>query len=815
MKAQDLILGKCYVYDKDTIVRFQGIKAETKALAMTAENFRDVRYEFSLPDIRLATEEEEHWYDECVRQRRYIDQVTAKASFAKTVNVSVYPAYVKCTSSHTQRFKEGNVYKTYPGLAIKGHVYIKPDENTSDGTLAISDYPLEGGLWSFKPCKGPETSSITAPEAITEVFGKFIIGNIVVSLRTNLPWREEGDIFTVLPKSKQDCLYYKPSTHSQDRDDWRLATTKECQAYHNGVKNIKQMDSSKQTQFLKDEYIVTTKLMVEGSFRTNHVFKQRENHEYLRAYKDCGGTQNGSSTFMFNDPSTWRYATSQEIMEYDFKGMPVDVSRIGMSPKENVEPIKTNTMAPDKWCIEMDYGHPDRLEIMNFINVAWKAGMTGSGGFYYLENGKVKCNTLKPKDYDLMSIPQFKRDIMTSPTQSVPYVFTLTPQWYMLVTEENKYDAEVWRWEGNPGGYELEIGQLIGIPDHGGKSHNPGKATTNFGTQISYLQFKAHVLTKEEKGRLITNAFPVGSCVVVTKGSYGKNGKENHCYKIIEHTGVSNGDISLKYQSCNSIGLSNVRVKRATTDQTARYEREGKPYDTKVSEVSNTVAMTPDGEPIINDPYAGKSLEEMLVICQQMFPKGCKYRKKGDTKVSVLEEELRIQTGGTDQKGISNYGLPWFFFNGTMRVELVSPPDNVLGVNVHKSSGVTTSWSHTKPDKSASDEEILAYCKKMYPIGTIILDTTGKYQYTITEEIFWSAGCFISHNGIPIVYDRSGHYFASIAGHTPKEESSTKTLKDLPKKATLSDVSALVKHQEPVIAFSKKAKRSKLVIINK
>lgn len=673
------------------------------------------------------------------------------------------------------------------------------------------------------PTNHPDKIMKPAPEAIMEVFGKFIIGNIVVSLRTNLPWREEGDMFTILPNSKQDMLYYKPSTHSQDRDDWRLATTKECHAYHNGVKNIKQMDSPKETtkpvvsQFLKDDYIVVLQ-EVSVSFPKNHVFKQRETASYLRVYKDIRGDANGNTIADISQASLWRYATSQEIMEYDIQDRPVDVSRIGMSPKQNVEPIKTNTMAPDKWCIEMDYDHPDRLEVINFINVAWKAGMTGSGGFYYLENGKVKCNTFKPIGYDLMSISQFKRDIMTSSTQSVPYVFTLPPQWYMLVTEENKYDAEVWRWDGNPAGYNLDVGMLIGIPDYGGKALNPGKATTNFGTEISYIQFKTHVLTKEEKGRLITSAFPVGSCVVVTKGSYGKNGKENHCYKIIEHTGLSNGDISLKYQSCNSIGLSHVRVKRATTDQTARYEREGKPYDTKVSEVSNTVAMTPDGEPIINDPYAGKSIEEMLVICRQMFPKGCTYRKKDEIGERLLDQDLIIQSAGAvanNERGISNIGLPWFFFNGTMRVELVSPPDNVLGINVHKSSGVTTSWSHTKPDKGASEEELLAYCKKMYPIGTIILDTTGKYQYTITEEIFWSAGCFISHNGIPIVYDRSGHYFASIAGHAPKEESLTKTLKDLSKKATLSDVSALVKHQEPVIAFSKKAKRSKLIIINK
>lgn len=153
----------------------------------------------------------------------------------KTVTVSTSPAYVRCTYSHDNRFKKGKVYKTYPGVYKQGYVYIKPEIDSP-----ISDYPLIGGYWKFEPCEGPETSE-------KEVFGKFIIGDIVVSLRNNKPYREEGDMFRVLPDSKQDVLYYKPSTNSQLPGDWRLATTKECDAFNNGVKNIKQMEAPKET----------------------------------------------------------------------------------------------------------------------------------------------------------------------------------------------------------------------------------------------------------------------------------------------------------------------------------------------------------------------------------------------------------------------------------------------------------------------------------------------------------------------------------------------------------------------------------------
>lgn len=476
-----------------------------------------------------------------------------------------------------------------------------------------------------------------------------------------------------------------------------------------------------------------------------------------------------------------------------------------------VRRTEENHMILNNWANSQGgYGHSSRDGWIHSINYG-STGHTGRGHYF--------ADDTKHPDHTEITTEQFKRDIMRITEHGIPVTNTFPKQWYMLVDQENIRDAEIWRWDGNGNDYRLEIGQLIGIPDHGYKSHNPGGSTYNFGTKITYDEFRKNVLTRQERAKLITTTFPAGSCIVVTQGNHGYNGTVNYCYRITDHAGLDNTDISLKYQSCNSIGLRQIRVRKAKDTEITRYQREGKPYD--ITSLDTFIHAPPNTE--IN-PYAGKSLEEMLVICKKMFPKGCKYRKKGEAPILILDEELTIQSVGflaNGEKGISNIGLPWFFFNGTMRVEPVEAPAKEFAMRSDGFIPVDTpkSWSHTKPSKDASNEEILAYCRKMYPIGTIIFDTTRKYQYGITEELFWSADCFISHNGIPIVYDRNSHYFAPIAGYTSMEESSgsvsTKTLDDLPKKAKMSDVSALVKHQEPVIVNSKKAKRSKLIIINK
>ena len=69
------------------------------------------------------------------------------------------------------------------------------------------------------------------------VFGKYKIGDIVVSLTTMGNSRKEGDLFKVLPNSSKS-IYYAPKTSSSRPQDWRKATKEEEEAYNKGITNI-------------------------------------------------------------------------------------------------------------------------------------------------------------------------------------------------------------------------------------------------------------------------------------------------------------------------------------------------------------------------------------------------------------------------------------------------------------------------------------------------------------------------------------------------------------------------------------------------
>ncbi len=91
-------------------------------------------------------------------------------------------------------------------------------------------------------------------------------------------------------------------------------------------------------KFKEEDYIVLTKF-ISGSFVENYIYKSREDYSYFRTNCDKYGDKNGNSTINAEDSSSWRYATSEEIAEYDRLGKPYDVTTL----KSNVEFI------PGKW----------------------------------------------------------------------------------------------------------------------------------------------------------------------------------------------------------------------------------------------------------------------------------------------------------------------------------------------------------------------------------------------------------------------------------------------------------------------------------
>lgn len=813
MKREDLKLGEYYVYDTRQILIFKGINENTKCLVIEGKHFLTQNYAYSLPDIRLATPEEKHWLDECINKDTFVPREIAMASFKvqaegfifgkwyranndytkkwdyikvlnhiqdsyvqlkgetidadgryhaksywtsrpsiakalelgpmsdlteiqaflpdghsdkimKTVSVSKYPSYVRCcfcdTTGHT--FKKGNVYKTYPGLHIEGSVYIKRD---TDGL--ISDYSLNGGVWKFEACEGPETQIYSPKETV------------------------------------------KPE----------------------------------RSQFLKDDYIVTLE-DISSSLPKNHVFKQRLDADYLRVYKDTSGVNNGNTIATINKTSLWRYATTQEIMEYNIQDKPVDVTRIGMTPvlpahnhKWVVKRTADNYVILNNWANTREdgsHGHSLSDGWMHSINYGG-SGHSGDGHYY--------ADSVKHPDHTEITTEQFKRDIMREPDNNTHIPDTFPLHWYMTVTKDNLWDAEMWRWDGNLSELKLEIGSVVGMHTRHGKCHNRNSTDNHkeFGKEISYSDFKSNVFPNAERSRLLQLKYPIGSCIVVTKPSTSYNGKLNYCYQVVNYGTSENPN--LYYENNNSIPLCLVEVRKALTNEKTRYKREGKPYDVKSLENVSKYEINNGIPKYVKIVSYGHTHQDNILSTDNPPPK----EFNSITWPRILIECGRLADGSFVPATREDYEA--FVLDKAIKAELISMPEISKAAT---SFNTSIRWSATKePDRSATKEEILAYCKLKYPKGTVVKDTYG-HDCMVSEELRWEGSAFISHPGLCIVYDTASHTFAPIVKFVHGEESMFKTL---PKKAKMSDVSALVNYQEPVIVNREKTKRSKLVIINK
>ncbi len=98
--------------------------------------------------------------------------------------------------------------------------------------------------------------------------------------------------------------------------------------------------------FKKGEYIVIIKIIKSYSkdFTSNYIYKQKEDYKYLRSELDnYGSTTNGWEIIGKKDSHTWRYATQEEIDEYERRGKPYDVTELQkkeLSMKEIQEECK-------------------------------------------------------------------------------------------------------------------------------------------------------------------------------------------------------------------------------------------------------------------------------------------------------------------------------------------------------------------------------------------------------------------------------------------------------------------------------------------
>lgn len=99
------------------------------------------------------------------------------------------------------------------------------------------EYPIKFDTW-YK--QQDINKPVSKPSEPIKVFGRFAIGDIIVSLTDpKRSSRKEGNIYKVHPKSRNDRLYYNTDGSTPDSSAFRAATKVECNAFYKDITNIK------------------------------------------------------------------------------------------------------------------------------------------------------------------------------------------------------------------------------------------------------------------------------------------------------------------------------------------------------------------------------------------------------------------------------------------------------------------------------------------------------------------------------------------------------------------------------------------------
>jgi hypothetical protein len=204
------------------------------------------------------------------------------------------------------------------------------ENNTISFSFTWCHTPEGEDFWSNINAGQFDRAKERCPHLFIELSGEFKVGDWVVVLPIDEHYyNAEKDKAQKITEVYEDYLPYQ-LLFSDGKTNTYRHIRKATQAEIDEVTGVKS-----ETMFRKGDYIVTLDVEIGSDCaKDNYCFKIKIDHECVYPEIDLEGSEtNGNDSMSFNKKQNlkdWRYATPEEIAEYDRLGKPFDVTTMNM-----------------------------------------------------------------------------------------------------------------------------------------------------------------------------------------------------------------------------------------------------------------------------------------------------------------------------------------------------------------------------------------------------------------------------------------------------------------------------------------------------
>lgn len=310
MELTDLIDGEVYYEEiKESTYISQYNEKDTPFYIQTnTNNFYKCGAKMHIDNVkRLATEEEKAWLNHCIKKDKFVP----KEEFLKQYKQEfIVGKWYKYNNWYIKYLKNSNGYfRSSEEIFNKEHKIIESNFGECDKEKVlltdlneISDYLPEGHVDKIMTIK---------ESLLEEAKRKYPIGTVFKSALKHDSNPYVGKVVK--------GMYLDNNSHIWNGDSIGFL-------YDNG-KWAEIVSNLEVNEFKKGDYIVLLKKSNTKYFTQNYIYLQNKNYQCF--YTNCdsiGETTSGGA--YFEDKNNWRYATPEEIDEYNRVGKPFDVTTL-------------------------------------------------------------------------------------------------------------------------------------------------------------------------------------------------------------------------------------------------------------------------------------------------------------------------------------------------------------------------------------------------------------------------------------------------------------------------------------------------------